>query len=75
MATLQEMREAKGWSRAQLEAKTDNAVSQATIWRIEEGKAVPFRGTRIALARALGVTAEDIEWPAKTRTEDGGETE
>jgi transcriptional regulator with XRE-family HTH domain len=63
---LRERREALELSREALGAAA-GGISSTTIWRLENGTVRPHRSTLAAIARALGVTAEDI-----TPTKSGG---
>lgn len=71
MATLQEMRERANLSRNQLAARTGGVVDVTTIYRIEEGKAVPRLTTQKVIADALGVSVDAIEWPKKGEDKGG----
>jgi transcriptional regulator with XRE-family HTH domain len=51
-------REAKDWTRERLAVYA--SVSASTIGRIERGQLRPRAGTIIALARALGLSAEEL---------------
>jgi DNA-binding XRE family transcriptional regulator len=55
---LKELREQKGYSRKQLADIV--GTSPQTIWNIEVHGAEPVIGLAVRLARALGVTVEDL---------------
>jgi len=65
-ARLKELREAKGWSRAQLAEKAGMKVGG--VRDIEQGLRMPYFDTVTALAEALGVTCEAFTQPAATST-------
>jgi transcriptional regulator with XRE-family HTH domain len=52
---LKRARLAHGWTQRDLAAATGGSVSQASIARLEAGRAEPRPSTRAAIARALGV--------------------
>lgn len=59
--TITEARKRKGWSMEELARRTSMAYT--TIWKLENGKTVGTPSTRQALAQALGVAVDAIEWP------------
>lgn len=52
-AKIQEYRELKGYTRAELAAKAN--ISKVSIWKIETGKSYPRLDTAIGIATALGI--------------------
>jgi len=62
---IKKCREAKGWSQYRL-AK-ESGVSQGRISEIEAGKGSPSLGTLRALAKALGVTLDELAGERGTR--------
>lgn len=68
METLGEARKRKGWSMEELARRT--GLAYTTVWKIENGKTTGTPSTRLALANALGVGVDDIDWPRKG---EGGE--
>ncbi len=65
MLTMKKLREERGLSQAALSALTGIAIP--TISRLENGHRRPANLTRRAIAHALGVRPEDIEWPAVSK--------
>lgn len=55
---IRDARKAKGWTREHLAVYA--SVSASTIGRIERGEFRPRAGTIIALARVLGLSAEEL---------------
>ena len=62
---IEKCRKAKAWSQYKL-AK-ESGVTQPTISRIEAGKYNPSHGTLRALAKALGVTLDELAGERGTR--------
>lgn len=60
MLTLKELREKEYLSVGELSKKS--GVSRTVIYDIESGKHAPIRRTVRALAKALGVKPEEIQW-------------
>ena len=56
---LKEHREARGWSRAELARQA--RLNATTVSWIESGRFRPYRVQRQKLARALGLTLQDLE--------------
>jgi transcriptional regulator with XRE-family HTH domain len=63
MPTIRELRESKDMTREELAVKAH--VSMFTIARLETGKHVPRFNTLEAIARALKVKSNEIEFPEK----------
>jgi transcriptional regulator with XRE-family HTH domain len=60
-ADLRELRTARAWSQRLLGKMA--SVHELTIMHIEQGDHKPHPATRKALADALGVLVESIDWP------------
>lgn len=60
MPTIKELREKQFLSVGELAERA--GVSRTVIYGIESGKHKPIRRTVRALARALGVSPEQIQW-------------
>ena len=58
MHTLQRRREERGWSKAELARRAE--LNATTVGSIESGRFRPYPGQLSKLAKALGVTVEDI---------------
>ena len=58
MPTIRELREGKKWTRERLAHETN--VALRSLARYETGKSRPIPVIRSVIARALGVTPEDI---------------
>jgi transcriptional regulator with XRE-family HTH domain len=58
MITLTKLREAKGWSRAELGRRA--RMSGGDIGKIENGRMVPYESQLTKLARALGVSSKAL---------------
>ncbi len=59
MQTIRQLREAKGWTQLQLANKA--GVTPSTIYNWERGRFEPKASQLRAVARALGVSSDDIE--------------
>jgi transcriptional regulator with XRE-family HTH domain len=57
MATIQELRELRGWNQAELAVKA--GVSVSSVSRVENGRK-PNKGTLRLIANALGVEVSEI---------------
>lgn len=64
MATLRELRVARLLTQEQLGSLAE--VSSSTIQNAEAGKATPRPAIVRRIARALGVTPQEIEFPARS---------
>lgn len=71
MMSLKEARMRRQWRREDLASKAD--VGLTTIIRAETGKRVPRYPVRLALATALGVTVDEIEWGKSAQAEELGD--
>ena len=60
---LEQWRNLRHLTREQLAAKTDSRVTMSTVYRIENDKVEPTLSVRQALAAALEVSVDDIDWP------------
>ena len=65
MPTMKELREQKGLTQTDIVMRT--GLNVATVSRIENGRYKPTRRTKMAIAQALGVQPEEIEWPTVNR--------
>ena len=75
--TLKEARRQRGWTREQLFLRTGGNVSLSTIAAIERGGDYsPHASSRKALADALELSVEAIDWPQRTHGDgDDGQKE
>lgn len=55
---LQEEREARGWSQAELCRRT--GIHPTTLSRLEGGKVYPYPGWKRRLSRALGIPGDEL---------------
>lgn len=62
MNRLREMRDARGWTQAELAARV--GVSRKTVNTVENRVFVPSTPLALKLADALGVTVEELFWLA-----------
>lgn len=60
---MRDLRKQRGWTQEDL-ARAAN-LTTGTISRVERGEDIPNLPTAQAIARALGVGVDDIEWPKK----------
>jgi putative transcriptional regulator len=67
LRTVRELRAEHGWSQAHLAEKAD--VSEDRVSNIERNKVVPSLLVAQRIARALGVSTDDIAWPDETTVE------
>ncbi len=58
MSRIQELREARGWSRSELARQA--RMDAGDVSKIERGILVPYPGQVLKIARALGARAIDI---------------
>ena len=65
MKTLDALRAERRLTREQLMVKTGGTVATSTIYRIERRDVVPEWETQDALARALDVAVDTIDWPTE----------
>lgn len=61
MKSLRALREERGWSQERLARRA--RLSVRTVARIERGKGAPSMATANKLAKALGVTIDDLLQP------------
>ena len=52
-ANVRHAREARGWSRAELAARS--SLSEQAVWQLESARRWPREETILAIARALGI--------------------
>jgi ribosome-binding protein aMBF1 (putative translation factor) len=69
MKRLQQEREARGWSRAELARRAH--LNPGTVGLIEVGRFVPYPGQVAKLARALGLSKRELLGDAKQDDVDG----
>lgn len=67
MMTLKEARMRRQWRREDLASKAN--VGLTTIIRAENGQRIPGYPVRLAIATALGVNVDDIDWTEKRAEE------
>ena len=60
MKTIKELREERGWTQLQLGNKL--GVTPVTVYNWERGRHVPTAAQVRALARAFGVSMDDIDF-------------
>lgn len=58
MNRIKELRKERGWTLAELERRS--GVKQRTIWSLENANNAPTLPIGLRLARALGVTPEEL---------------
>lgn len=61
MLRIRELRDAEGWSLKELERRS--GVDRGTIWRVEQGRQSPSVDKAAALAKALGVSLDELHVP------------
>ncbi len=65
MKTIRELREERGWTQLQLGNKL--GVTPVTVYNWERGQHIPTAPQLRALARAFGVTMDDIDFEGPTQ--------
>jgi transcriptional regulator with XRE-family HTH domain len=62
--TIEELREARGWSRQELAERA--GVTRMAIWHWENGSRIPRFDQMRVIARVLEVSLDDIRLPGDT---------
>lgn len=62
---IRKLREDKGWTQEKLAQEA--GLTWATVSRVERGEVTPSLPTAQAIAKALGVSVDAIEWPTKPK--------
>ncbi len=70
MRTIRQLREELGWTQLQLAIKL--GVTPVTVYNWERGKFEPKASQLRALARAFGVSMDEIDFEGGQRKEDSG---